>query len=116
MDPLQSILKALMYLMHLLMLEKLLQLVYFLVEFRGDTNATLYLLPVTKPHQRNLRLDRCLALSSMGIATVKYDTLNCPKQEKCRIVVLGNTNYHSWSKNLLLLWLCLNLSFFFFHL
>jgi hypothetical protein len=34
----------------------------------------------------------------MGIATVKYDAFNCPKQEKYRIVVLGNINHHSWSK------------------
>jgi hypothetical protein len=38
------------------------------------------------------------ALLTMAIATIKYDANNCPKQAKYRIVVLGNLDYHTWSK------------------
>ncbi len=38
------------------------------------------------------------ALPSMAIATIKYDALNKPKRAKYRIVVLGNHDYHTWSK------------------
>jgi hypothetical protein len=38
------------------------------------------------------------ALPSMAIATIKYDAFNRPKCAKYRIVVLGNHDYHSWSK------------------
>jgi hypothetical protein len=38
------------------------------------------------------------ALSSMAIATLKYDEFNCPKRAKYRIVSLGNHDYHTWSK------------------
>jgi len=38
------------------------------------------------------------ALPSMAIATIKYDEFNRPKRAKYRIVVLGNLDYHSWSK------------------
>jgi len=38
------------------------------------------------------------ALPSMAIATIKYDANNCPKRAKYRIVVLGNHDYHTWSK------------------
>jgi len=38
------------------------------------------------------------ALPSMAIATIKYDELNRPKRVKYRIVVLGNMDYHQWSK------------------
>jgi len=38
------------------------------------------------------------ALLSMAIITIKYDVFNRPKRAKCRIVVLGNLDYHSWSK------------------
>jgi len=38
------------------------------------------------------------ALPSMAIATIKYDALVQPKQAKYRIVVLGNHDYHTWSK------------------
>jgi hypothetical protein len=38
------------------------------------------------------------ALPSMAIATIKYDNFNRPKQAKYRIVVLGNHDYHTWSK------------------
>jgi len=34
----------------------------------------------------------------MAIATIKYDSNNCPKRAKYRIVVLGNHDYHQWSK------------------
>jgi len=38
------------------------------------------------------------ALPSMAIATIKYDNFNRPKRAKYRIVVLGNHDYHTWSK------------------
>ena len=38
------------------------------------------------------------ALPSMAIATIKYDEFNRPKRAKYRIVVLGNLDYHNWSK------------------
>ncbi len=34
----------------------------------------------------------------MAIATIKYDANNKPKRAKYRIVVLGNLDYHTWSK------------------
>jgi hypothetical protein len=34
----------------------------------------------------------------MAIATLKYDEFHCPKRAKYRIVVLGNHDYHTWSK------------------
>jgi hypothetical protein len=37
-------------------------------------------------------------LPSMAIATIKYDAFNKPKRAKYRIVVLGNHDYHTWSK------------------
>jgi len=37
-------------------------------------------------------------LPSMAIATIKYDSFNRPKRAKYRIVVLGNHDYHTWSK------------------
>jgi len=37
-------------------------------------------------------------LPSMTIATIKYDANNKPKRAKYRIVVLGNHDYHQWSK------------------
>jgi hypothetical protein len=38
------------------------------------------------------------ALPTMAIATIKYDENNRPKQVKYRLVVLGNLDYHDWSK------------------
>jgi hypothetical protein len=38
------------------------------------------------------------ALPTMAIATIKYDEQNRRKHAKYRIVVLGNQDYHSWSK------------------
>jgi hypothetical protein len=38
------------------------------------------------------------ALPTMVIATIKYDANNKPKRAKYRIVVLGNLDYHTWSK------------------
>jgi hypothetical protein len=38
------------------------------------------------------------ALPMMAIATIKYDANNKPKREKYHIVVLGNLDYHTWSK------------------
>jgi hypothetical protein len=40
----------------------------------------------------------CKPLPSMAIATIKYDEHNQPKRAKYRIVVLGNLDYHQWSK------------------
>jgi hypothetical protein len=37
-------------------------------------------------------------LPSMAISTIKYDSNNKPKRAKYRIVVLGNLDYHNWSK------------------
>lgn len=37
-------------------------------------------------------------LPSMAISTIKYDSQNKPKQAKYRIVVLGNLDYHQWSR------------------
>jgi len=34
----------------------------------------------------------------MAIATIKYDSNNLPKRAKYRLVVLGNMDYHTWSK------------------
>jgi hypothetical protein len=39
------------------------------------------------------------ALPSMAIATIKYDAFNRPKRAKYRIVVLGNHDPHTWSKD-----------------
>lgn len=38
------------------------------------------------------------ALPLMEIATIKYDEFNKPKRAKFRIVILGNMDYHNWSK------------------
>jgi len=38
------------------------------------------------------------ALPLMAIATIKCDANNHPKRAKYRIVVLGNLDYHNWSK------------------
>jgi hypothetical protein len=38
------------------------------------------------------------ALPTMAIATIKYDEHNRPKQAKYHLVVLGNLDYHTWSK------------------
>jgi hypothetical protein len=38
------------------------------------------------------------ALPTMAIATIKYDDHNRPKRAKYRLVVLGNLDYHTWSK------------------
>jgi hypothetical protein len=34
----------------------------------------------------------------MALATIKYDDNNQPKRVKYRIVVLGNLDYHNWTK------------------
>jgi hypothetical protein len=39
------------------------------------------------------------ALPSMAIAMIKYDAFNRPKRAKYRIVVLGNHDPHTWSKD-----------------
>jgi hypothetical protein len=38
------------------------------------------------------------ALPMMAIATIKFDEHNKPKRAKYRIIVLGNLDYHHWSK------------------
>jgi len=38
------------------------------------------------------------ALPTMAIAMIKYDAHNRPKRAKYRLVVLGNLDYHTWSK------------------
>jgi len=38
------------------------------------------------------------ALPTMAIAMIKYDEYNKPKRAKYRIVVLGNLDFHDWSK------------------
>jgi hypothetical protein len=38
------------------------------------------------------------ALPTIAIATIKYDEHNHPKCAKYRLVVLGNLDYHTWSK------------------
>jgi len=38
------------------------------------------------------------ALPTMAIATIKYDEFNKPKRARYRLVVLGNLDYHTWSK------------------
>jgi len=38
------------------------------------------------------------ALPTMAIATIKCDSNNRPKRAKYRLVVLGNMDYHTWSK------------------
>jgi hypothetical protein len=38
------------------------------------------------------------ALPTMAIATIKYDENNKPKRAKYRLVVLGNLDMHTWSK------------------
>jgi len=38
------------------------------------------------------------ALPTMAIATIKYDANNRPKRAKYRLVVLGNLDYHTWSR------------------
>jgi hypothetical protein len=40
----------------------------------------------------------CKPLPSMAISTIKYDSNNQPKRAKYRTVVLGNLDYHNWSK------------------
>jgi len=34
----------------------------------------------------------------MAIATIKYDKHNCAKRAKYCLVILGNLDYHTWSK------------------
>jgi hypothetical protein len=38
------------------------------------------------------------ALPTMAIATIKYNANNRPKHAMYCLVVLGNFDYHSWSK------------------
>jgi hypothetical protein len=39
------------------------------------------------------------ALPTMAIATIKYVENNRPKRAKYCLVVLGNMDYHTWSKD-----------------
>jgi hypothetical protein len=52
---------------------------------------------ITEDRYQKLK-GRCKAIPSMAIAVIKYDENNCPKRAKFRIVVLGNLDYHQWSK------------------
>jgi len=52
---------------------------------------------LTESQFRLLSKDR-KSLPSMAISTIKYDANNHPKRAKYRIVVLGNLDYHNWSK------------------
>jgi hypothetical protein len=52
---------------------------------------------VSEEEYRNLSEGKC-ALPTMAIATIKYDENNQPKRAKYRLVVLGNLDYHTWSK------------------
>jgi hypothetical protein len=40
----------------------------------------------------------CKALPTMAIATIKYNEHNKPKRAKYQLVVLGNSDYHTWFK------------------
>jgi len=46
----------------------------------------------------NEEYDGLESLPTWAIATIKYDDRNRPKRAKYRLVVLGNLNYHPWSK------------------
>jgi hypothetical protein len=52
---------------------------------------------ITEEQYQKLK-GRCKAIPSMAIAVIKYDENNRPKRAKFRIVVLGNLDYHQWSK------------------
>lgn len=53
---------------------------------------------VISEHQFKLLSKGVKPLPSMAILTIKYDENNKPKRAKYRIVVLGNLDYHQWSK------------------
>jgi hypothetical protein len=53
---------------------------------------------VLTEHQFKQLSKGCKPLPSMAISTIKYDKNNCPKRAKYRIVVLGNLDYHNWSR------------------
>jgi hypothetical protein len=50
------------------------------------------------PEDQFKQLKGVKALPLMVIATIKFDQFNKPKRAKYRIVVLGNLDYHNWSK------------------
>jgi hypothetical protein len=52
---------------------------------------------VSEEHYHQLSLGKNV-LPTMAIATIKYDEHNCPKRAKYCLVVLGNLDYHTWSK------------------
>jgi hypothetical protein len=52
---------------------------------------------ITKAQYKQLSKGK-RALPTMALATIKYDANNKPKRAKYRIVVLGNLDYHTWSK------------------
>ncbi len=56
------------------------------------------------------------ALPAMAIATIKYDMNNRPKRAKYRVVVLGNLDYHTWSKEATQLQSCHSWNYVFLHL
>lgn len=52
---------------------------------------------VSEDKYRQLSKGKC-ALPTMAIAMIKYDDHNRPKHAKYGLVVLGNLDYHTWSK------------------
>jgi hypothetical protein len=52
---------------------------------------------ISEEHYRLLSKGK-RALPTMAIATIKYDANNRPKCAKYRLVVLGNLDYHTWSR------------------
>jgi hypothetical protein len=65
-------------------------------EFDGLSSLpTWELIPEAKYHQL---YKHAKILPLMAFAKIKYDAHNRPKWAKYRIVVLGNHNYHQWSK------------------
>jgi len=65
-------------------------------EYDGLTSIPTW--EVLTEHQFKQLSKGCKPLPSMAISTIKYDEHNCPKRAKYRIVVLGNLDYHNWSR------------------
>jgi hypothetical protein len=65
-------------------------------EYDGLANIPTW--EVISEHQFKLLSKGVKPLPSMAILTIKYDENNKPKRAKYRIVVLGNLDYHQWSK------------------
>ncbi len=63
-----------------------------------DGLASLPTWDVVTEEQFKLLSEGRRALPTMAIATIKYDANNRPKRAKYHIIVLGNQDYHTWSK------------------